>query len=134
MVIMMALTLVNTSILAGDIRMYLDVARFRYDEQQTYVEIYYLLYELPEENMPPKEDVWLQFQLWDDEKQAMLTTSDLKVTMDHTRTTAAADSEAFVKGSVIKTVLQPGKYRIKMFRLAEAGGAAVDSVDYTFAT
>ncbi len=116
---------------ASNIRMYLDVARFRYDQTNTYLEIYYLLYELPSDSLPPLEKVWLEFQLYDQEKDSLLASSPLTVSIHHV---PGKENEASVKGSVIKTVLPPGKYWVKMYRLNNEKGERIDSVDYKFTT
>ena len=119
------------SVWANDIRMYLDAARFRYDHTNTYLEIYYMLYVLPHEKPIPSERIWLEFLLNDTQKDSLLASSRLSVVIDYPQ---SEEPEAAVKGSVIKTVLPPGKYLIKMYRLTTKDGERVDSVEYKFTT
>jgi GWxTD domain-containing protein len=107
--------------------MFLDYARFRYDDQHSYLEIYYMLYNL-NKSQTTEQQVPLEFLLYDVEKDSLLAKNAINVTL------APWDSagNGGVQGSVIKTVLPVGRYRIKMVRLKPDTKARIDSVVYEF--
>ncbi len=111
---------------SNDIRLYLDYSRFRYDEDNTYLEIYYLLYDLNPSSSIEPVDVWLEFTLSDKEKGTDLASEKLKVTLDRSNTNAAGYES--VKGSLIKTVLPHGDYTVKMVRFDETNNQTLDSL------
>lgn len=117
---------------SGDVRMFLDYARFRYDEQDTYLEIYYMLYDLREEALRTPETIWLEFKLSDQQKDSVLAQSRLKAMLGNESDPTGEMGR--VRGSLIKTVLPAGKYMIKMVRLGEDGVQRLDSLDHSFAT
>ncbi len=112
--------------------MFLDFSRFRYNETHTYLEIYYLLYDLREqESLAVNKQVWLEFMLHDENKDSVLAKETLKVTLENNNSTP---QDATIKGSLIKTVLPEGDYKIKMVRLNESQSRRLDSLSYTFST
>ena len=116
-----------------DVRLYLDFARFRYDESNTYLEIYYLLYDLNTGASTENVDVWLEFSLLDTKKEEALARENLKVTLD--RQAAVTGGFETVKGSLIKTVLPDGDYQIKMVRMADGENSQkLDSLMREFST
>ncbi len=116
---------------SDNIRMFLDFARFRYDESNTYLEIYYLLYMNKHENANPGES-WLEFQLTDTQKDSILAKDEFKISLNGDAT--ERQSAANVKGSLIKTVLPTGKYMIKMVRLDASKQQRLDSLSQGFTT
>ncbi len=116
-----------------DVRLYLDFARFRYDESNTYLEIYYLLYDLNFASSAEDVDIWLEFSLLDTDKNEALASENLKVTLERSVTSAGGFES--VKGSLIKTVLPDGQYKIKMVRMADGdSGQKIDSLMHEFST
>ncbi len=118
--------------LRTDVRMFLDFARFRYDETQTYLEIYYLLYDLRPPAARSPLDVGLEFILSNVENDSVLASAPLTVTVGKSSPTSKRNSN--VQGSVIKTILPPGKYQIEMFRLDPQTHARIDSLKREFET
>jgi GWxTD domain-containing protein len=112
-----------------NIRMFLDFARFRYDENNTYLEIYYLLYDMSRDSLSSSKEVWLEFSLFDENKDSVLAKSNLKVTLEDGNSN---NNGARVQGSLIKTVLPSGKYKIKMVRLGDGGLQKTDSLSHIF--
>ena len=115
-----------------NIRMFLDFARFRYDEHNTYLEIYYLLYDLDRDSLNRPGDVRLEFSLKDQNKDSLLAKSSLKVSSVNGSTSEEGFSR--VRGSLIKTVLPTGKYKIKMVRVNDDGSRKLDSLSHIFST
>nr|HQU74043.1 hypothetical protein [Calditrichia bacterium] len=109
----------------NSIRMYLDYARFRYDDEQTYLEIYYSIHR--QTAAATATQVPLKFYLNDTKSATTLASSELALTIDK-------QSAEGMQGSVIKTVLPPGEYQIKMVRMASETQTRVDSVHYSFST
>lgn len=114
-----------------NIRMFLDFARFRYDENNTYLEIYYLLYDLSKDSLRSPKEVWLEFSLFDVNKDTLLAKSNLKVKLGGEN---SKGSGSIVQGSLIKTVLPSGKYKINMVRLGNGGVQKIDSLNHIFST
>ena len=115
------------------INMFMDYSRFRYDEANTYLEIYYLLYDLQKEVvMASPKDVSLEFLLFDENNDSLLAKEMLKVKLDGSNALPGQSSN--VKGSLIKTVLPVGKYKIKMVRLEGLPVQRMDSLSYIFST
>lgn len=110
--------------------MFLDFARFRYDEHNTYLEIYYLLHNMGNEQLNQSNEILLEFSLSDENKDSLLATSLLKVFLENGVTNG--NGLEGVKGSLIKTVLPSGKYKIKMVRLSEDGAQRLDSLNQVF--
>ncbi|MGH1365559.1 MAG: GWxTD domain-containing protein [Calditrichia bacterium] len=108
-----------------NIKMFLDYARFRYDENDTYLEMYYMLYYQDRAAATEMEDVWLGFYFTDTEADTLLSSKMMKVNM--------AGSPLSGKVGLIKTHIPPGSYRIKMMKFDDTGKVAVDSVLYDFA-
>ncbi len=116
---------------SDNIRMFLDFARFRYDEKNTYLEIYYLLYMSKNVDKNSMEN-WLEFQLTDTQTDSLLAKDEFKISLN--RDDADQLSAAHVKGSLIKTVLPTGKYVIKMVRLDAEKKQRLDSLSEAFST
>lgn len=112
---------------AKDVRMFLDFARFRYDEHHTYLEIYYMLYNL-DPNQVDTREINLEFYLQDISKDSLLAKNNLKVTMEP----PSAAGETGIQGSVIKTVLPEGRYSIKMVRMSDDKAMGIDSLYHEF--
>ena len=117
----------SQAVFSQNMRMFLDYARFRYDDQHSYLEIYYMLYNL-NKTITTDQQVPLEFSLYDVEKDSLLAKNNMKVTL------APWDSagNGGIQGSVIKTVLPEGRYRIKMVRFNPKTQARVDSLFYEF--
>lgn len=111
-----------------DITMYLDYARFRYDAVDTYVEIYYLLYDDGSQLMPGTPEVWLDFELRNTEPDSIIASEKLKVVIEN-----AVDGNSVNLG-LIKMLLPAGDYEMKMYRLADENGPRVDSLQQEFST
>lgn len=118
----------QTGLANGEMKMYLDFARFRYDDTDTYLEIYYSLYDQRNE-VVETSDVLLDFSLVNEKDKTVLASERITVQME--KPDASGQT---VRGSLIKTVLPPGDYMITMLRLNEAGTASVDSIKYDFKT
>lgn len=116
---------------SNNIRMFLDFSRFRYDENNTYLEIYYLLYDTGKDSLNSPGEVQLEFSLFDENKDSLLAKSNLKVKLEDRNSSLNGDR---VQGSLIKTVLPTGKYKIKMVRLGERGIQKIDSLSHIFST
>ncbi len=110
-----------------NIRMFLDYARFRYDDRDTYLEIYYMLYDVSEAETFSVENISLTFSLSDIIRDSTLATSQLDISL----TNSNGFNLSKAKGSVIKTVLPPSKYKIKMVRKA-VDGSGIDSLSREF--
>lgn len=112
--------------------MFLDFSRFRYDEKHTYLEIYYLLYDLHgHKNLSVNKEIWLEFILTDVNRDSALAKETLKVVLENNN---SAPQDATIKGSLIKTVLPKGNYKIKMVRLDALRSLRLDSLSYNFST
>lgn len=111
------------------VKMYLDYARFRYDDTQTYLEIYYLLNDTRSASTRTALDVPLKFYLANVDADSLLAASDISVQLPG----ANGGNGNSLKGSLIKTVLPPGRYEIKMVRMNPMGTSAIDSISYEFA-
>jgi len=115
---------------ADDINMFLDFARFRYDENRTYLEIYYLVDYFGKDSLVSSKNIWLEFKLTDVEKDSVVASSSQEVAlegenlMDH--------ATASVKGGLIKVVLPVGKYLLQMIRMDENKSQGLDSIEYEF--
>lgn len=118
----------------SDIRMFLDYARFRYDKNETYVEIYYLLYNLKPDTLNRAKDVWLDFELSEAGKDSVLAKTNLmKFTFEGQQ--AASNSSSNVKGNLFKITLPIGKkYEFTMTRWNENRTVRLDSLKQVFST
>lgn len=136
LILLLILLLVSTSPLfsqassSKNIRMFLDFSRFRYDEHNTYLEIYYLLHNTGNPEVNQSNEILLEFSLSDENKDSLLASSILKVSLENGVTNG--NSLEGVKGSLIKTVLPSGKYQIKMVRLSQDGSQRLDSLNQVF--
>lgn len=118
----------------SDIRMFLDYARFRYDRNETYVEIYYLLYNLKPDSLNRTKEVWLEFELSDVVKDSILAKTGLmRFTFDGAQ--AAKDFSSQVKGNLFKITLPIGrKFLFKMSRWDKNKTVRLDSLKQVFST
>lgn len=138
LILLLILLLISTSMLfsqtssSKNIRMFLDFARFRYDEHNTYLEIYYLLHNMGKEKLNQTNEILLEFSLSDENKDSLLATSLLKVSLENG--VSNGNGLDGVQGSLIKTVLPTGKYKIKMVRLSEDRTQRLDSLNQVFAS
>ena len=123
-IVVTAMAFCQTGLADKQIRMYLDYARFRYDDTQTYLEIYYSLYD--QRINPVSTNVLLDFTLENTAKDTTLASDRISVAL------AGNGSQNGVRGSLIKTVLPPGEYRIKMVRVDELSSVKMDSMEYNF--
>jgi GWxTD domain-containing protein len=113
-----------------EIKMSLDFARFRYDEKNTYLEIYYLVNYVLKEPAAGSKDIWLEFSLTDMEKDSLVASSSQKLTLTGFDLTGGTQSN--VKGSLIKVVLPAGEYMLKMVKLDGMKKQRLDSIKYEF--
>lgn len=128
LIIILSITTVVSNVAnADDVKMSLDFARFRYDESNTYLEIYYLVNYVTKENTVSSKDIWLKFSLTDMEKDSIIASSSQELTLQSSDETSASS-----KGSLIKVVLPAGKYLLKMVRLDENKAQKLDSIQYEF--
>jgi GWxTD domain-containing protein len=111
-----------------EIRMFLDFARFRYDENNTYLEIYYLLYPEKMENL--EEECWFDFSLFDVKNDTMVASSVIPCHFE--LNVAADDIMANAKSGLIKRVLPEGQYRLQMAHLDQSKSVKLDSISHTF--
>jgi GWxTD domain-containing protein len=111
-----------------DIQMFLDFARFRYDENSTYLEIYYMLYPNKLENLA--KECWFDFYLFDVDNDSMMASSVIPCHFDINM--ATEDEMANTKMGIIKRVLPQGQYRIQMAHLSEDKSEKLDSIVHTF--
>jgi len=107
-----------------NIKMFLDFARFRYDETDTYLEMYYMLYYQDRAAASGNEEVWLSFHFKDMKTDTVLSEKTMKVSM--------AGAALTGKVGMIKTHIPPGDYQIKMVKHDATGKTAIDSVLYDF--
>lgn len=114
--------------------MFLDYARFRYDKNETYVEIYYLLYNLKPDSLNRAKEVWLDFELSDADKDSILAKTELmKFTFGGEH--AAKGFSSNVKGNLFKITLPIGrKFVFKMTRWDKNKTMRLDSLKQVFST
>lgn len=123
-------TAISVASANDDVAMSLDYARFRYDEDNTYLEIYYIInYEAKDTSVASK-DLWLEFTISDIEKDSIVASTSQKVTLENNN--LADNASASVKGSLIKVVLPAGQYSLKMIRWDEGKTEKLDSIQYEF--
>ncbi len=116
-----------------EMQMFLDFARFRYDDTHTYLEIYYVLYNRSEQGIADKKDLRLAFYLSNMNNDSLLASDEFWISL-HPGEIKAGNLKGRAKGSLIKTVLPPGKYQIKMVRMNISGDQALDSIQHVFST
>ncbi len=109
--------------------LFLDYAKFRYDEKNTFLEVYYLLYYHPLDSSEAVKTAPLKFSLYDVTQELPLASEKIEVSFDEENTGETGLPVA--RGSLISSVLPPGEYRIEMLHLDETGGQTIDSVSHT---
>lgn len=114
-----------------EVRMFLDFARFKYDETDTYLEIYYVLHPLQSEDANHAKEICLKFELRDSEADSIVAAEKLRVNIGEYEGT---NGNSGIKGGLIKTVLPEGKFEVKMVRYTEGFETRVDSLKEEFAT
>lgn len=121
------------TIISGDnINVSMDYARYRYESEETYLEIYYSAAGVRKDEQTPLPPVRLLFQLESAETGKLL--ADREVTLDLNEGVVAASAAGSKKLGLIQSVLPTGKYRLRMFRLDPVSGQKQDSLEYDFAT
>jgi GWxTD domain-containing protein len=112
------------------VSMSLDFARFRYDQNNTYLEIYYLVNYESKDSLNDSKNMWLEFVLTDIQKDSVVASSSQEVTLQSSR--SGDDGSPSVKGSLVKAVLPTGQYSLQMIRLDENKNQKLDSIQYEF--
>lgn len=113
-----------------DVSMSLDFARFRYDENNTYLEIYYLVHYEGKDALVESKNIWLEFSISDVQKDSVVASSSQELTLQSAG--SMDNGSASVKGSLIRVVLPVGEYSLKMMRYDENKGQKLDSIEYGF--
>jgi len=113
-----------------DVTMSMDFSRFRYDENNTYLEIYYLVNYKGKDSSINSKKIWLEFTLTDVPRDSVVASSSQEVTLESNN--QIENASASVKGSLIKVILPVGQYSLKMIRLDESKTQKLDSIQYEF--
>jgi len=114
----------SQSPLAGDVRMFLDYARFRYDESNTYLEIYYMLYPQNLQKMAGTQR--FELSLLNEQSDTLIASSTVPITFD--ANVSPEDVIANTRSGLIKRVVPEGKYRIRLGWWNQNMTAKLDSV------
>lgn len=112
------------------VSMSLDFARFRYDQNNTYLEIYYLVNYESKDSLNDSKDMWLEFVLSDTQKDSVVASSSQEVTLQSS--SSMDNGAASAKGSLIKVVLPIGQYSLQMVRFDKNKTQKLDSIQYEF--
>lgn len=112
------------------IKMYLDFARFRYDNTSTYLEIYYLIGSNNPQLASEEKKVKLDIRVKDETSGKILASKPLVVDLNG----AGGEDTQFAKLGLIKSVLPEGHYKLILRRFDSRSGQPVDSVYYTLST
>ena len=127
----MSTTVRNSYASADDsVSISLDFARFRYDEKNTYLEIYYMLHSESKDSLNDSKNMWLEFILTDTQKDSVVASSSQEVTLQGHN--PMDNGSASVMGSLIKVVLPVGQYSLQMIRFDENKVQKLDSIQYEF--
>lgn len=128
-VILILILFITSLASAGDdVTMSMDYARFRYDENNTYLEIYYLINYAGKDSLADSKHLWLEFVLTNVEKDSVVASTSQEVTLQ----SAGSMNNGSARGSVIKVVLPVGQYSLKMIRFDESKSQKPDSIQYEF--
>ena len=98
-----------------DLCIHLDYGRFRYDEKNTFLEIYYAVINVADKAEQQKENCRILFTLENTENDSLLASQVLDLVLDNVQTTS--EDYGTSKLGLIKTVLPEGKYQIALFHL-----------------
>jgi GWxTD domain-containing protein len=110
----------------ADCNMFLDFARFRYDESNTYLEIYYMI--APSAAITTEEDVYLKILIIGRE-DSLLASQNL------TGTFLPEGAATNVKMGLVKTILPDGLYNLHLLRYADGSRSeVVDSLTLSLST
>jgi len=110
----------------SEYNMFLDFARFRYDDSNTYLEIYYMI--APTVSIPQEEDVHLKILIVG-KQDSLLNSQNL------TGTFLPEGATSNVKMGMIKTILPEGEYDLHLRRYTDANRSEiVDSLTLRLST
>ena len=110
--------------------MYLDFARFRYDDASTYLEIYYFVGSTTPQLASEEKKVKLEIRVKDQNSGKILASKPLVVDLNG----AGGEETQFAKLGLIKSVLPKGRYKLVLRRFDSGTGEPVDSVQYSVST
>jgi len=103
------------------INLFLDYARFRYDEEVSYLEIYYLINAATE--MEKEEKVYLDLKIVDAQNDSLLATQELQVSFNKDQ-----EESPSPKLGLVKALLPEGQYTLKMLGYVNEPTQRLDTV------
>ena len=107
-----------------DVSLYLDFARFRYDDEKSLLEIYYFI---APKNAEVEGERWFRFNLKNKENGEVLATKTLRV--DFQKGDVEHDASTAKRG-MLKSVLPTGSYVLELMQINNITDEIVDSVGY----
>ncbi len=110
-----------------DVSLYLDFARFRYDDEKTLLEIYYFI---APRNAEVEGDRWFKFNLKEEESGKVLATKTLRFAFEKGDIEQDAST---AKRGMLKSVLPEGKYVLELMQIDNRTEQVLDSIGYPLA-
>ncbi len=119
-------------IIKDNLCIYMDYGRFRYDEENTYLEIYYSVIDVESEVDKKQQNCRILFELENVEKDTVLASQVLDINLESIQ--SGLEDVGTSKLGLIKTVLPQGKYQLSLFHVDPVTNQKFDSVYYDFST